>query len=193
MSNALNEISKTIHNISSDVLFVRYSNLIFKLIQNFVKTKQSIINRSEIDDIYQEVALKIVKNGYLKKYNKEKSSFITWLNMICRTTAIDYYRSNSRWMDEVDLETEVLVAAEDVELSIFSLPADVLTGRQAEVLTLFFKEGMVADEIAARLNISSPTVRSIKFQALERLRTHYGATRQTGRCSQPEETRRTVS
>jgi RNA polymerase sigma-70 factor (ECF subfamily) len=169
------EIQKRYDEISYDSLFKEHSRLIYKLIINFVKSRNIDLHSSEIDDIYQDIALKIFKNDYISRYNDEKSSFITWLNIICRTTAIDYYRKKLRWMESVLTDVPTRGSEGGLDTTLFSLPAGVLTDRQAEVITLFYKEGLVAGEIARRLGITPPTVRSIKFQALDRLRAHYGA------------------
>lgn len=141
--------------------------------------------------------MKIIRNDYLSKYNNEKSSFLTWLNIICRTMTIDYYRRKLRWetgdwSDEPEERTDP-----DAEQAMFTLPAGVLTDRQEEVITLFFKDDLEAGEIAAKLGISPMTVRSIKFQALERLRSHFKtaarATKDQGADQNSEETRRKVS
>lgn len=176
MSSTLVEIEKSFGEISYDNLFKKHSKLIFKLIYNFINAKNIKLHSSEVDDIFQEIALKIFKNDYLSKYNKEKSSFITWLNIICRTTTIDYYRKKIRWTESVLTESHNSSEATSVDAAIFSLPAGVLTARQTEVITLLFKEGMVACEVATALGITTRTVRSIKFQALNRLRDYYGAT-----------------
>lgn len=175
MSSISIEIERSYGRISYDNLFKEYSRLIFKLINNFTKAKNIHLHSSEIDDIYQEVALKIYKNDYLSKYDNEKSSFITWLNIICRTTVIDYYRKKMRWMEEVLTESSAPATEGGVDAGLFSLPAGVLTDRQTQVITMFFKEGMDTGEIAEALDITCRTVRSIKFQGLERLRKHYGA------------------
>ncbi|MCJ2164545.1 sigma-70 family RNA polymerase sigma factor [Pseudodesulfovibrio sp. S3] len=194
MNSTIIELTKKYDTISYDILFREHSKLIYKLITNFIKAKNIKLHNSEIDDIYQEVALKIFKNDYISKYNNEKSSFITWLNIICRTTAIDYYRKKLRWMESILTDSEKLCSQDGIDTTLFSLPAGVLTNRQTEVITLFFKEGMVACEIAAALNITSRTVRSIKFQALDRLRNHYGtATPLEAIQDRADETRRKVS
>ncbi|CCH49503.1 RNA polymerase sigma factor [Pseudodesulfovibrio piezophilus] len=199
MSNTLIESQRTSDGITYDVLFKEHSKLIFKLINNFIKVKNIRLNNTEVDDIYQDIALKIFKNDYLSKYDREKSSFITWLNIICRTTVIDFYRKKMRFMDEILGDAGALETEGSVDATLFSLPADVLTERQAEVITLFFKDGMVTSEIASALNITSRTVRSIKFQALARLREHYGAASTSPDQQKPEtaqdttETRRKVS
>lgn len=173
MSSTILEIQKHYGEISYDILFKEHSRLIYKLIINFIKSKNINLNGSEVDDIYQETALKILKNDYISRYNKEKSSFITWLNIICRTTTIDYYRKKMRWMESV-LSDDAPAAGPNPD-EFFSLPAGVLTDRQAEIVTLFYRDNMVAGEIARSLGISPCTVRSLKFQALDRLRAHYGA------------------
>ncbi|QGY39557.1 sigma-70 family RNA polymerase sigma factor [Pseudodesulfovibrio cashew] len=175
MSNILAEMERSREEVSYTTLFKEHSKLIYKLIHNFVKAKNINLQNSEVDDIFQEVALKIFKNDYISKYNSEKSSFITWLNIICRTTAIDYYRKKLRWMEAILSERHPARTFQTVDAVLFSLPAGVLTGRQTEVITLLFKEGLETGEVAQRLGITNRTVRSLKFQALERLRDHYGA------------------
>ncbi|WP_319581854.1 sigma-70 family RNA polymerase sigma factor [uncultured Pseudodesulfovibrio sp.] len=175
MSSTVMEIEKLYDDISYERLFREHSRLIYKLVINFIKARNINLHSTEIDDIYQEIALKIFKNDYMSRYSNEKSSFITWLNIICRTTAIDYYRKKLRWMESVLSDAPAESSEGGLETAMFSLPAGVLTDRQAEVITLFYKEGLLAGEIARRLDISPNTVRSIKFQALDRLRAHYGA------------------
>jgi RNA polymerase sigma-70 factor (ECF subfamily) len=159
--------------LSYDEFFDDYSRIIFKFIHSFSSSKHLKVNRYDVDDIYQEIAMKIIRNDYLSKYNSEKSSFLTWLNIICRTMTIDYYRRKMRWetgewSDEPEESTDL-----GAEQPVFTLPSGVLTDRQEEVIVLLFKDDMEAGEIAAKLGISPMTVRSIKFQALERLRRHF--------------------
>jgi len=89
-------------------------------------------------------------------------------------------------------ESEHCAASEEKPAGL-SLPPGVLTDRQEEILSLVFGEDVEAGEIAARLGISPQTVRSIKFQALERLRRHYATAAGQGNGRGAEETRRTVS
>lgn len=193
MSSILMEIENAYDEISYDRLFREHSRLIYKLVINFTKAMNINLHSTEIDDIYQEIALKIFKNDYISRYKSEKSSFITWLNIICRTTAIDYYRKKLRWMESVLSDAPPSGSEGGLETAMFSLPAGVLTDRQAEVITLFYKEGLVAGEIAHRLDISANTVRSIKFQALDRLRAHYGASNPVSDTDEPDLKRRKVS
>lgn len=192
MSSITLDINEVHDRAAYKVLFSKYSKLIFKLINDFIKSQNIDLHPSEVDDIYQEVAMKIFKYDYISRYKKEKSSFITWLNIICRTTAIDYYRKNLRWMEFVLGEDEALDRAEETPPD-FSLPAGVLTGRQAEIITLLFRDGFSTGETALRLGITTRTVRSLKFQALARLRAHYGATAPPPEHAAVPETRRNAS
>jgi len=193
MSNTILEIKNEYDEMSYDILFREHSKLIFKLINNFTKCNNLLLHNSEIDDIYQEVALKIFKNYYISKYKSEKSSFVTWLNIICRTTAIDYYRKRLRWMESVLSDSHPANSAHTVDAVIFSLPAGVLTDRQAEVITLLYREEMVPCEIAEKLGITTRTVRSIKFQALGRLRAYYGASSNSHSSTETSQPQRKVS
>lgn len=190
MSSTVMEIRKRYDEISYESLFKEHSRLIYKLVINFVKSRNINIQAAEIDDIYQEIALKIFKNDYISRYNDEKSSFITWLNIICRTTAIDYYRKKLRWMESVLTDAPPRSSEGGLDAEPFSLPAGVLTDRQTEVVTLFYRDGLIAGEIARKLGITSRTVRSIKFQALDRLRAHYGASAPLAETDGPEPSER---
>ncbi|WP_449242116.1 RNA polymerase sigma factor [Desulfovibrio sp.] len=158
-----------------DIFFENYSRFIMACIKNFIRINNIPINYEDVDDIYQNIAIKIIKNKYIEKYDNEKSSMSTWIGTISRTTAIDYYRMKKHHYNETDIsEADSCVGQEDVQPGL-QLPGGVLSRRQAQVISLFFQEGLEAGEIAGRLGISPQTVRSIKFQALEKLRRHYGA------------------
>jgi len=172
-STAINTEKKFEH-ISYEILFKEHSRLIYRLINTFIKAKNFNLHRHDVDDIYQEVALKIYKYDYISRYNDTKSSFITWLNIICRTTAIDYYRKKLNRMEAYLSDAESLCTENDLDIACFNLPKGVLTTRQTQVIALFYKDGLIAREIANALNITPKTVRSIKFQALERLRQYFG-------------------
>ncbi|MGE4291533.1 MAG: sigma-70 family RNA polymerase sigma factor [Desulfovibrio sp.] len=93
----------------------------------------------------------------------------TWLGLIARTSAIDYLR---RGRETVDFDVELLAVDEDFDgaLEPLPIPPGILTDRQREILDLYFCEGLEAAEIGQRLGIDQRTARSIKHQALKRLR-----------------------
>lgn len=160
-------------------LFKRYSPNIHMCIMNFIRYNNVSISKDEIDDIFQEVALKIVKNRYLEKFDGSKSSLSTWMKTITRTVTIDYYRKNSQALRQENLDEHEEPADESEPAQEFPLPRGVLTARQEEVLTLALRDGWETRDIARKLNVTEETVRSTKFQAIERLRKHYGIAQET--------------
>ncbi|MUM76774.1 sigma-70 family RNA polymerase sigma factor [Pseudodesulfovibrio sp. F-1] len=182
-----------VREMSYDDFFDQYSGIIFKILHSFIRCKNLPLRNEDVDDIFQEVAIKIMKYEYISRYDKEKSSLVTWVNIICRTTAIDYSRKMMRWRTGSWLGgSESCVVSEERGASL-NLPPGVLTDRQEEILSLFFGEDMEAGEISDRLGISPQTVRSLKSQALERLRRHHATAAARIDDRSAEETRRTVS
>lgn len=160
-------------------LFKKYSFKIYACIMMFIKRNNLAINKDEIDDIFQEVALKMVRYGYLEKFDNNKSSLTTWIKTITRTVTIDYYRKNFMMMHTEDLDGYELASEQREIVGGFTLPRGVLTGRQEEILTLSLRDGWEAGDIAKKLNVTRETVRSTKFQAIEKLRKHYGIAQET--------------
>lgn len=157
-----------------DLIFNQFNKFIFHCISSFYRSIGRKCPQDEKEDIFQEVALKILKNDYVRRYDKTRSSMTTWLGMITRTTAIDHLRKRREELAALDAEPEASGPGMESLVEPLPLPAGVLTPRQEEVLQLGFRDGLRATEIAAKLGISPRTARSIKFQALERLRTHFG-------------------
>lgn len=180
MLNRSMETSTTnITNISYTDLFKKYSSKIYMCIMMFIRRNNIAISKDEIDDIFQEVALKMVKYRYLERFDDSKSSLTTWVKTITRTVTIDYYRKNFLMMHAEDLEGHEGISEEHETMSGFTLPRGVLTGRQEEILTLSLRDGWEAGDIAKKLNVTRETVRSTKFQAIEKLRKHYGIAQET--------------
>jgi RNA polymerase sigma factor (sigma-70 family) len=75
-------------------------------------------------------------------------------------------------MDAVPEAAFAVAAVEPVER--LKLPADLLSPRQREILTMLYDQEMEVAEIAAALKIDAQTVRSMHHKALQRLRAHFG-------------------
>lgn len=174
LNPGMDTVIGTIPRESYAELFKRYSPNIYMCIMNFIRYNNISVHKDEIDDIFQEVALKIVRYRYLDKFDDSKSSLSTWVKTITRTVTIDYYRKNVQNMNTETLEDYEIPSEEQEGTGEFTLPQGVLTGRQEEVLTLSLRDGWETKDIARKLNVTQETVRSTKFQALERLRKHYG-------------------
>jgi RNA polymerase sigma-70 factor (ECF subfamily) len=187
MRNSAKELSSYSKSDAYDVIFRQYRNFILHCIRSFYDSIGRKCTADVKEDIFQEIALKILKNGYIDRFDGSRSSMTTWLGMIARTTAIDHLRRRRLETSDADVEAAPVEQDFDSGLDPLPLPQGVLTDRQRQVLVLGFQEGLDALEIAGRLGISPRTVRSLKFQALERLRTHFGQPEHAGRLSRSEQ------
>ncbi len=148
-------------------------------IYNFVRR---FVGYTEADDITQEVFIKVWKN--LNKYNKDKSSFKTWLFTIARNTTIDFMRKKKMILfssldteendfadnikDEVSLPSEVLQKIQDTELLNSHL--EKLPEQYRTVLILYYQEEMTFNEISQVLKKPLNTVKSHHFRAIGKLK-----------------------
>jgi RNA polymerase sigma-70 factor (ECF subfamily) len=120
-------------------------------------------NASDVDDILQDVFLKIHANiDTLKEDEKVRS----WIYQITRNTIIDYYRKHKNWtvdIDEIPVEAEM--SESNMEEMIVGTPnqeiaadlkgmIDELPTKYSEALYLVEFEGLTQIELANRLGIS---------------------------------------
>ncbi|WP_027721678.1 sigma-70 family RNA polymerase sigma factor [Maridesulfovibrio zosterae] len=158
-----------------DVFFKENTKLIKCIVNKFLRSKYNSISSYDIDEVFQEIAFKIVKNKYIEKYSSEKSSLNTWIYIISRSVSIDYMRK--RHCIYINVEDLDDYAAEDIEKVKLTIPDGLLSKRQSEVLQMIFWGDLKAVEVAQHLGITARTVRCIKHQALLKLRRHFGAAR----------------
>ena len=115
----------------------------------------------------------------------------TWLTVVARSTALDCLRARrterlARHVpyphhdghDVHDVEDELagrLWAEAPVsdDRGELDLPPGLLSRRQSTVLRLLFQDDLDTDEVARTLDIHPKTVRSLKQNALARLRHHF--------------------
>lgn len=166
--------AETVNTIlNADTVFGQYSRFMKSCIGAFFNSIGRPCRQEEIEDVFQDAALKIICNNYLEKFDKSRSSITTWLGVIARTTAIDHLRRQRGEICELEHETIPVTTDFESKVEPLCLPPDLLTERQREVVEMSFLSGMDAGEIACRLGVARETVRSIKHQALERLRHYY--------------------
>ncbi|NDV21383.1 sigma-70 family RNA polymerase sigma factor [Desulfovibrio sp. JC022] len=153
--------------------FVTNINYIKNVVNKFLFSKYVGATKSDVDEVCQEVALKILKNNYISKYSSKKSSLNTWLYIISRSVAVDYMRRNNRIYINVEELSDIPELEKDkVD---FNLPEGLLSKRQDEVVRMIFWGDLKAVEVAKQLGITSRTVRCIKHQAIQKLRRHFSA------------------
>jgi len=127
----------------------------------FISSKVS--NTSQVDDILQDVFIKIHSNiDHLKDYSKIRS----WVYQITRNTIIDYYRNQKMKIDYVDsISLDNSYTSHKIDDIIDSEPSqkvvaglrgmiDELPEKYSQALYLVEFEGLSQVELAKKLGIS---------------------------------------
>jgi RNA polymerase sigma-70 factor (ECF subfamily) len=156
-------------------LYIRYSPILFSLIKKIVvdvKVAETILL-----DVFTTVWEKI------DLFNFKTANVYAWMIFLTRNKAIDYLRNsgNSYSKDNkyedfyimplLDSNTDSLSLKSAIRAkSEISEALDNLTDAQKYVLLLSFYEGLTLDQIAEKLNIPIPTVRSKIALALNKLK-----------------------
>ena len=124
-------------------------------------------------DVTAEAFLKAAR--YFHRCDPERASFATWVKVIARNCAMDYYRQHkahapidqipeSAFADDVDLERRTA----DADLARFLLSR--LAELDREIVRLKFYEGMRNVEIARVLGMNPSSVATRIQRALARMR-----------------------
>lgn len=145
-----------------------------KITQETVKTLQRFIrpharNAEDIDDIVQEVLVKVVKSGS----QVSPAAFLGWLRTVSHSTTIDYYRKHSERKSSADPEE---IAAESYEERTNELSKCVrpllkkLSSDDQAILSSVELDGQAQVEVADALGLSYSTVKSRVQRARQRLK-----------------------
>lgn len=143
------------------------SQLELKEFENLYRTQASRVrsilfnlgSQSEVDDLVQEVFIKIWKS-----YSsfEGKSSLSTWIYRVTVNTAIDASRKKKFWsfFDMFQGEEGVAKADSTTERDLVQKGLSKLSEDHRSVLVLSYLEGFSNAELAEILNISEGTVKS---------------------------------
>lgn len=157
-------------------LVTRHSAVVYSAVRNVIQSRSRRCDQEDIKDVTQNVFVRLVKRDFhlLRNYDPKRCSLPTYLTIVARSTALDFLRYG--FMNTVpldDFSDDVRVEPEEPETGA-DIPSGVLTERQVTVMRLLFDKDMDVASVATALGITAQTVRSIKHQALKRLRDHYG-------------------
>jgi RNA polymerase sigma-70 factor (ECF subfamily) len=168
----------------SDAAFSELVRRYIKSIYNFVYRLCG--NASDVEDISQEVFVKVWKN--LKKY-RVGESVRAWIFTIARNTTIDWLRKRKNFVfsdfenaegenpltatlaDASPLADEIFAERED--RAVLESALAQLSFAHREVLLLHYMEGLTFDEIGKILQHPLHTVKSRHQRALLKLREMY--------------------
>jgi len=153
----------------------KFSGLLHAVVLRTMKARVPVLNREDARDAVQDVFLKLVKDDFrlLKTFDPSRASLPTWLTVVARSTAVDFLKRPESRRDSVELD-DTFQASDDVHFGgRIELPQDLLSASQHKILRMLFDEDMDVAEVAGALGVQAQTVRSLKHQALARLREHY--------------------
>ena len=166
--------SKTIDSTKVyDEFFSEYSSLIVRVISKSLKKYNVRFDSCLLDEIYQNVALKIIKNDYLAKYDSSKSKLSSWIYVIVESSVVDELRKQNKQQTET-LDEAFSIGVRTYFSSVSNyIPKELLTERQREIILLTIEREYSTKETSKLLSISESSVRCLKHQALRRLRNYY--------------------
>lgn len=154
-----------------------YGGMIWAAVRKVLQSRGAA-GASLVEDVVQDLFLRLIENDFhlLKNYDPRRASLRTWLNIVSRSTAIDWLRRKRLPTVRLEEMGQVAAIAESPQPeheAVFIQPG-LLTGRQKLILHLLFDGEMSPEEIGKLLGISAQTVRSTKHKAVQKLREYFG-------------------
>jgi RNA polymerase sigma factor (sigma-70 family) len=150
-----------------EALYDKYSSLLYTLIKKIVN------NKNKAENILADVFVIIWQKGELLDLNT--NNLYTWLILVARNKALDSIRRDNGLITEEynddyensyilpkispDVDSLELEKALDKTSKIYSVISN-LTEAQQYVLSLAYYQGLTEKEIAEKLNIPLPTVKT---------------------------------
>jgi RNA polymerase sigma-70 factor (ECF subfamily) len=176
----IRKIQRSGDKASADALVRGYYDEIFRYIS------RQMYNRADALDITQEVFVSML--GTIRRFDRKKAGFRTWLYRIATNKTIDFFRSSARQTqhalalndptltsdltteEETDIETRLFQSdlAERVCRYVDSLPSDV----QQVFRLKFFGEHTFA-QIAEFMQVPEATVKTRYYRLLQTLRKEF--------------------
>lgn len=150
-----------------EALYDKYSSLLFTLIKKIVN------NKNKAENILADVFVIIWQKGEL--FDLNTNNLFTWLILVARNKALDLVKRENGLITEEynddyennyilprispDVDSLELEKALDKTGKIYSVISN-LTEAQQYVLSLAYYQGLTEKEIAEKLNIPLPTVKT---------------------------------
>lgn len=154
-----------------------YDRLIYRCITKVTARFALLVGQDDINEIYATLLVQLLSNGMLKLRSFQPgrgNTLGTWIGLIAINCAYDYLRTlrrepNRTPLDEiVEMDSEspsphdLLEHKERVDL-VNEILRD-FSDKDREFVTLYFGEGLAAEQIAERMQISVKTVYSKKHK-----------------------------
>jgi len=162
----------------------RYRSLIYRCVTKVIGRYDSVLSSADADEIYADVLITLVRDDMrkLRLYDARRGTKLSsWIGMIATNVAYDYLRGTARRpiLDRIDGIPEV---QEDKASPLDGLLSSERRSRLNRMLSdysdkdrafvsLYYAQGLDAEEVAEEMKISIKTVYSKKHKLLARLQT----------------------
>jgi RNA polymerase sigma-70 factor (ECF subfamily) len=159
----------------------RYLSLVYHVIHYTAHLRSARLPPEDVEDIAAEVLLQIVADDYkaLRQF-KGQASLATYLTVIARRICIHELNRRQAVKDairkgEVKTPAEPIDDSPAAQKSVESLEEVEallrrLSGKEREVVRLFYLEGQTYEEISTELNVPVNTVGAVLSRARKKLR-----------------------
>lgn len=138
-----------------------------------------VLHKEIAEDLTSQVFLKIVKSYH--RYDESKASIVTWINRIADNTVIDYFRTNQKDKEllNVDDYEQCLITDFDwfmcheksLIINAVGKAIKKLKNQEREMLLLKYFKCISNREIARMYGLNESTVSTRLFRTMKKLRT----------------------
>jgi len=160
--------------------FVSYYRTFIKVILKYLH-----VSENDVEDLSQEVLLKIWKGLAKLNYDSEKARFRTWMNKVIRNAVIDFQRSRNRKVKTVNNQNEFYTDNFPLDNDEFSKIIDKewrahITNLALENIRSSFNgnamsvfdmclDGLPTNSIAEKLDLAEASVYKLRRRVEEKL------------------------
>ena len=150
----------------------RFTGLVHSTALKVMRARTKNLDPGLVRDVARCVFLRLARKGarLLREFDPARCSLAVFLVVLARATALDCLRYgylNAEPLDDFDIPARSDVSGMFAEPSF---PPGVLTARQELVMQLLFAKEYEVATVAEVLGVTAQTVRSIKHEAVKRLR-----------------------
>ena len=160
----------------------RFLSLFYHAIHYTAHVRSAKLNPEDVEDIAAEVLLQIVADDYkvLRQF-KGQASLATYLTVIARRICIHELNRRASVRDSIrkgDSKSPALEPIDDSETAQKGMESleevEVLlrriSGKEREIVRLYYLQGMTYEEISTELNVPVNTIGSVLTRARKKLR-----------------------
>ena len=162
----------------------RFRSLVYRCVTKVIGRYDSVLSSADADEVYADVMMTLVRDDMrkLRLYDSRRGTKLSsWIGMIATNVAYDYLRGTARRpiLDRIDgipdIEEECEtpldgIISEERRARLNQMLADY-SDKDRAFVSLYYAQGLDAEEVAEEMKISVKTVYSKKHKLLARLQT----------------------